>query len=93
MYDAFGCENLLEYAELYCNTDVFLLAEVFLSFRKLILDDFQLDCSHYISLPQLSFDCMLKKTGVKIEHLADPDKALFLEQVNKNKNKNMFHLV
>jgi hypothetical protein len=36
--------------------------------------------SHYISTPQLAFDCMLKSTKVEIEVLTDIDKILFVEQ-------------
>lgn len=36
--------------------------------------------SHYISLPQLAFDCMLKLTGVHIELMEDPDMVMFVEQ-------------
>lgn len=36
--------------------------------------------SHYISLPQLAFDMMLKITGVTIELLTDITKILFVEQ-------------
>jgi hypothetical protein len=35
--------------------------------------------SHYISLPQLAFSCMLKSTGVVIECLTDADMIFFLE--------------
>ena len=71
--------NFSSSSELYCRLDVLLLAECFLSFRKEVYDEFQLDCCHYISLPQLAFQCMLKSTSVTIECLSDPDMILFLE--------------
>jgi hypothetical protein len=58
---------------------VILLAECFLSFREEVILNFNLDCCHYISLPQLSFDAMLKTTKVRIECLTDIDTILFLE--------------
>jgi hypothetical protein len=36
--------------------------------------------SHYLSTPQLSFDCFLKSTKVELELLTDIDKILFIEQ-------------
>ena len=39
--------------------------------RRGIWDKFGLDCSKYISSPSLTKDCMLKFSGVKIEHTKD----------------------
>ena len=69
----FECANLKDYLELYQAIDVFLLLEVVMQFRKLIMDRFGLDMLHYISLPSLSFDCFLKMSGVKIELLHDKE--------------------
>ena len=80
VFDVFNCANLKEYCELYCATDVGLLAEIIIQFRKTISDLFGLDCCHYISLPQLAYDSMLKLTKVEIELMTDPDMLLFFEQ-------------
>jgi hypothetical protein len=80
VFKEFKCANLLEYTELYCATDVALLAEVMLQFREFCLSQFKLDCCHYVSAPQMAFDSMLKMTNVKIELLTDIDQILFLEQ-------------
>jgi DNA polymerase type B, organellar and viral len=44
VFAAFKCRNLLDYTELYCATDVCLLAEVMLQFRKVVHAEFGLDC-------------------------------------------------
>jgi hypothetical protein len=44
VFRAFKCKNMLEYTEIYCKTDVVLLAEVMLQFRKVIQKEFGLDC-------------------------------------------------
>jgi DNA polymerase type B, organellar and viral len=44
VFSAFNCDNLLDYTELYCATDVALLAEVMLQFRKVVHEEFGLDC-------------------------------------------------
>ena len=79
VFSAFGCQDMLNYTELYCRLDVLLLAECVLSFREDVYQEFGLDCCHYISLPQLAFSAMLKSTGVNIECLSDVDMILFLE--------------
>ena len=80
VFKAFQCQDLVDYTELYCTMDVGILAEVVSQFRKLVLDNFKLDCCHYISTPQMSFDCMLWLTKVEIELLTDIDQILFIEQ-------------
>lgn len=79
VFKTFKCESMHDYLTLYQETDTYLLAEVLFSFRKEIFKDFELDAFQYLSLPQLSFDCMLKKTSVKLELLTDLDQVLFVE--------------
>ena len=79
VFDTFKCKNLKDYCELYCATDVALLAEVMFAFRTEMHEEHDLDCCHYISLPQMGYDLMLKKTGVEIELVSDADKLMFFE--------------
>ena len=79
VFEVLKCETMMDYTEFYCLLDVFLLAEVMIAFRKEILKEAGLDCCQYISLPQLSFDMMLKLTGVEIELMTDIDQILFVE--------------
>ena len=39
-----------------------------------------IDPCHYFSSPGLSWDAMLKMTGVKLEKISDIDKYLFIEK-------------
>ncbi len=48
------------------------LADVFEAFRSMALETYGLDPAYYVSTPQLSWDAMLKKTGVSIELISDP---------------------
>ena len=41
---------------------------------------YDLDPCHYFSVPRLSWDAMLKMTGVTLEKISDPDKYMFFEQ-------------
>ena len=61
-------------------TDVLLLCDVFQKFTSVCLKDYGLDPCHYFSSPGLSWDAMLKFTGVKLEKINDIDTHLFLEK-------------
>ena len=80
VFEAFGCKNLADYTELYCKSDVLLLADVFETFINVCLKKYKLDPSHYITTPSLSMDAMLKMTNVKLELLTDVDKHLYFEK-------------
>ncbi|GJQ87763.1 hypothetical protein Trydic_g14174 [Trypoxylus dichotomus] len=76
----FQCRNLGEYSDLYMKTDVLLLAEIFENFRQNCLKNYGLDAAHYYTAPGLSWDAMLKYTGVELDTLQDVDLLMFLER-------------
>ena len=78
-FRAFGCRNIGDYAKLYCHLDTLLLAEVMSEFMDEAMEDFGLDASNYISLPQLSFDGMFKKFNLSLDTIPDPDMILLFE--------------
>ena len=57
-----------------------LLVDVFDKFIKTCLDYYSLDPGHYFSAPGLSFDEMLKMTGVKLQTFLDINVNLFIEK-------------
>ena len=57
-----------------------LLADVFEKFLFTWLKYYDLDPCHYFSAPGLSWNAMLKMTGVKLEKINDPYKYMFCEQ-------------
>ena len=57
-----------------------LLADVFEKFIDTCLKFYGLDPCHYFSSPRLSWDAMLKMTGVKFKKTSDIDKYLFIEK-------------
>ena len=44
-------KNLKEYLKSYLISDITLLADIFNNFRKMIFDEFELDCCKYVSAP------------------------------------------
>ncbi|KAL9972954.1 hypothetical protein ACROYT_G019355 [Oculina patagonica] len=80
VWKTFGCQTLGDYHDLYVKTDVTLLADVFESFRKLGLEKYGLDPANYYTTPGLSWDALLKKTGVELELLTDYEMHLFVER-------------
>ena len=80
VWATFGCKTLGDYSDMYCCTDVLLLADVFETYRKTCLRQYGLDSAHYYTSPRLSWDALLKKTGVELELLTDYDQHLFVEK-------------
>ena len=68
-----------DYHDLYLKTDVILLANIFESFRKVCSDNYGLDPVHFYTAPGLARKACLKKTGVNLELLKDPDMLLMFE--------------
>ncbi|XP_059078523.1 uncharacterized protein LOC131876988 isoform X1 [Tigriopus californicus] len=80
VFEEFSCCNMLDYMMLYMKLDTALLADVFINFRETMHDKFQLDPCQYISLPGYAYGCMMKLTGIHIDHIRDPDMFLLLAQ-------------
>ena len=76
----FGCKTLGDYSDLYCRTDVLLLADVFETFWKMCRRQYGLDPAHYYTSPGLSWDALPKETGVELKLLTDYDQLLFIEK-------------
>ncbi|CAB4436303.1 unnamed protein product [Rhizophagus irregularis] len=83
VWKEFGCKNLGEYHDLYLKTDVLLLADVWTKFQQTAMHHYGLDPSHYVSAPALSWDGMLKMTGVKIELFTDMTMHDFTEKAKR----------
>ena len=75
-WNKFNMKNMGGYHDHYLKKDVLLLADVF---EK--SDVFQqLDPCHYFSFPGLSWDAILKITGVELQKITDIDMYLFIEK-------------
>ena len=80
VWNVFNMKTFKDYHELYNETDVLLMADVFENFRDLCLKIYGLDPAHYFTAPGLSWDACLKITGVELELLSDPDMLLMWER-------------
>ena len=79
-WDKFKMKNMGDYHDYYSKKDVLLLADVFEKFIDACLKYYGLDPCHYFSSPGLSWDAMLKMTGIELEKISDIDKYLFIEK-------------
>ena len=73
-------KNLGEYHDLYLKTDVLLLCDVFEKFVSLCLSYYNLDPCYYFSSLGLSWDAMLKMTGIQLEKINNIDVHLLFEK-------------
>ena len=80
VWEAFDMEHLQDYHNLYNETDLILLADVFENFRSICIKNYELDPAHYYTAPGLAWDETLKITGVELELLTDIDMLLMIEK-------------
>ena len=73
LWNKFQLKNLGELHNLYVETDVYLLADVFEGYRKCSLENYGLDPAHFLTAPGLSWMAALKYTGVVLTIPTDPD--------------------
>ena len=73
-------KNIGDYHDHYLKKDVLLLVDVFEKFIDTCLKFYKLDPCHYFSSPGLSWDAMLKMTGVELEKISDIDIYLFIKK-------------
>ena len=69
VWKVFEIKNLGQYHDLYLKTDVLLLCDVFEKFISVCLKDYGLDPCHYFSSPGLSWDALLKMTGIRLKRI------------------------
>ncbi|CAH1767592.1 11897_t:CDS:1, partial [Entrophospora sp. SA101] len=83
IWKTFDCKNLGDYHDLYLKTDVLLLSDIWNTFRENSMKQYKLDPSHYVSTASLSWDAMLKMTGVEIELFTDISMHDFIEKAKR----------
>ena len=61
VWRVFGIKNMDEYHDLYLRTDVILLANEFESFRRVCLENYGLDPSHFLYSARISMESLSKE--------------------------------
>ena len=80
VWNTFKLQTMGEYHNLYLESDILLLADVFENFRKTCIQYYKLDPCHYFTSPGLSWDAMLKMTNIKLELMTDINMFQFIEK-------------
>ena len=80
IWHEFNMKNMGDYHDHYLRKNVLLLADVFEKLIVTCLTFYKLDPCRYFSSPWLSWDVMLKMTGVKLEKISNIDMYLFIEK-------------
>ena len=73
-------KNMGYYHDYYLEKDVLLLVNVFKKFIDRCLKLYKLDSCHYFSSSGLSWDVMLKITGITLEKISDISIYIFIEK-------------
>ena len=80
VWNTFKLKSMGEYHDLYLQTDILLLVDVFENFRKTCIQYYKLDPCHYFTSAGLSWDAMLKMTDIRLELMVDVDMFQFIEK-------------
>ena len=80
VWNTFNFNNFEDFHDHYLKKVVLSLADIFQKFIFTCLKYYNLDPCCYFSALGLSWDAMLKMTGVTLEKIRDPDKYIFLNK-------------
>lgn len=79
VFNSFKCKSFAEYLEIYQNTDVLLLAEVFTSFRRMSMSYYNLDPVHFITTADLTWNAGLKLAQIELQLLGNVNEYIWFE--------------
>ena len=71
VWQIFNFKTFRDFHDHYLKKDVLLLADVFERFISTCLKYYSLDPTHYFSAPGLSWDAMLKMTGIELQKISE----------------------
>ena len=70
-WNDFNCQTFRDFMIAYLKLDVYLLGDVFETFRNKALEEDQLDPVHFVTLPHMSYQSAFKMTKTQIHLLQD----------------------
>jgi hypothetical protein len=79
MWKSFKIKNLGHLHDIYVRSDTSLLMDVMINLRNLLFKEYGVDMAQYLTLAQISKDCLLKLTGVEIELISDSTMHVWVE--------------
>ena len=79
VWSVFDMKSSGEYHDLYLKTGVILLANIFKAFRDTCLKHYSLNLAHFYTSTGLAWQACLKKMGIRLELLNDPDMLLMFD--------------
>ena len=79
MFKEYGTD-MDNYHDLYVQSDILLLVDVFEKFRDKCLERYGIDPSYFLSAPGLAWETFFKKTEVKLELLSNYHVILMIEE-------------
>ena len=80
VWNTLDMKTLKDYHDFYLKCDVFLLSDVFDTFRNTMLGSHKLDPLHYITLPSFSWDAAMKHSKIELELLTDYEMLCMIEK-------------
>ena len=85
VWNAFGCESMVDYSRIYCELDTILLLESFRPVCEFTRENYGIHPNHFYSLPSLALQCCLKgihdqEVDKNIELLQDLEMIKFVSQ-------------
>ena len=78
VWKAFPMNTMKYYHDLYLKVDVLLLVCLFKTFGELSINCFELDPVHCLSIPDYSWDVMLRFTNGNLKLISDTEKYQFV---------------
>ena len=79
VFKEFKIKNLSDHHDLYVHNDTSFFPYLFENFRNKCIEIYEFDDpAHFLSVPRLTWQACLKKTGVELELLTDNDKLLMV---------------
>ena len=80
VFKEFKLKHLGEYHDLYMQSDILLLADLFENFRNMYIKVYELDPAHFLTAPGLAWQACLKEADVKLELLTNFNMLLMVEE-------------
>jgi len=80
VWEEMKCETMKDYHDHYLVSDTLLLCDIFQHFRDLCIKFYELDPVLSYSLPGVSWDAAMRKTGITLDLINTPEMHMVLER-------------